>query len=144
MKKNVLVSITSRHGRESGNDAIQSLVHGTYSYIQGKHVIRYEEILEENPGSEPAATRCILKIAEDNISLTKHGQADTEMYFKQGETFESFYDTPFGSLQMRLCTSRLSIKESPEAISAELEYGLDLNENPMGSCRLQIDITFRE
>lgn len=144
MKKNVLVSITSQHSGDGSDHAIQTLVHGTYSYIQGKHVIRYEEILEERSDSEPATTLCILKIAEDNISLTKHGQANTEMYFKQGEAFNGLYDTPFGCLQMRLCTLHLSIKESPGAISAELDYGLELNQSHVGDCCLKIEITFQE
>lgn len=139
MTKNVLVSITSLQKETS--DAIQSLVKGTYSYIQNKHVIRYEEILEENFDSEPATTLCILKIAGDSISLTKRGQADTEMYFKCGEAFDGFYDTPLGSLQMCLRTSRLDITESNETISIDLEYGLDFNCNHISDCHLKIDIS---
>ena len=141
MTKDVLVTITSRHDNYGEHNAIQSISPGTYCYIQGRHVVRYEEILEETIGSEPVATLCILKIGEDSVSLTKRGQADTEMYFKRGEAFDGIYDTPAGSLRMCLRTSRLDITEAEEAISVDLEYGLDLNYSHISDCYIKIDIT---
>lgn len=141
MNQNVLVSITSLHSNGEHSDSIQSVVQGTYSCIQGKHVIRYEEILEETFDGEPPVTHCMLKIAKDSVSLTKRGQADTEMYFKKGEVYDGFYDTPLGSLQMSLRTTHLDITESEHAISIDLEYGLDFNYSHVSDCHMKMEIT---
>lgn len=141
MNQKVLVSITSLHSNGEESDSIQSVMPGTYSYIQEKHVIRYEEILEEAFDGEPPITLCILKITENSVSLTKRGQADTEMFFRQGASFDGYYNTPLGALQMRLYTSRLEILQSEDAISIDLEYGLDFNGSHVSDCHMQIEIT---
>lgn len=141
MTKDVLVSITSHHNNDGDHNTIQFVSPGTYCYIQDRHVIRYEEIPEESFDGNPVTTRCILKIAKDSLSLTKHGQTDTEMYFRLGEAFDGIYETPVGSLQMCLHTSRLDIRETEDAISIELEYGLDLNYSHISDCHIKIDIT---
>ena len=141
MTKNVLVQITSLHQGESDEDSIQSVVQGTYEFTENQHVVSYEEILEESFDSEPATSTCILKIAKDRICLTKHGHTETEMFFKRGESYDSFYETPVGSLQMCLRTSHLSIEETQDHLSVDLEYGLELNCSHISDCHLKIDIT---
>lgn len=144
MTNNVLITITSRHRDQKDSDAIQSVASGVYACIQGRHVVRYEEILTEAFDSEPAATPCILKIAQGSLSLVRRGQINTEMHFKPGESYDGYYDTPAGSMQMCLSTSRLDVTETEDTISVRLEYGLDLNYCHISDYCMKINISSKK
>lgn len=141
MTSNVLITITSRHKNQKDSDSIQAVSSGTYRYVRDKHVICYDEILEETFEGEPITSSCIMKITEDSLSLIRHGQIETEMHFKPDETYNGYYDTLAGSMQMCLRTSFFHITETEDTVSVRLEYSLDLNYSHVSDCCLNIDIT---
>lgn len=143
MTKNVLIEISALHNTGE-QDSIQTVYAGTYAYIQNKHIIRYEEILEESLTGEPAAVQCILKVAPDSVTLSKKGHTHTEMHFKKGEPYETLYNTPLGSLQMRVDTSNLEITEAEDAISLKMDYRLDMNYCHASNCSMEIVITSQQ
>lgn len=141
MKQKVLVAITGSQNGLEDEDSIQTLQPGSYGYIQNKHVIRYEELQEESLTGQPATAQCILKISADSVTLSKKGHTQTEMYFKQGESFDTIYETPLGSLHMGLYTTRLEITEKEDSLSLDLEYSLEMNYSHISDCNIHIQIT---
>lgn len=144
MTSKVLVSITGTHIDEEGEDTVQTVQPGTYKYMQGKHIVIYEEILEESLNVAPVTAQCLLKMAADSVSLRKKGDAHADMHFEAGKSHETLYDTPMGTMHMRLTTTKLQLEEREDYLCLKLEYGLDMNYNHISDCRIQIEITPKE
>lgn len=140
MNDKVLVSITGFHQTEDGQDTIQTQQPGQYAYFQGKHIIRYEELPEEEPGTEPAAIPCMLRLSPEQVILSKRGELRTEMHFACGKTQEAIYHTPIGALQMAITTTRLTMTETENRIEVQLAYRLSLDGNPVSDCELSIEV----
>ena len=76
----------------------------------------------------------------DTVTLTKRGATNTEMTFKKGKTHTAFYETPFGSMQMRLDTTRVDINEENDKIEISIDYGLDMNYSHVSDCTINMII----
>ena len=141
MKEKVLVTITGSHETDGETESIETIQPGNYKFLQGKHFVQYEEVLEESLSGKPVCAKCLLKISEDSVTLTKKGPAQTEMFFKTGEDYTTLYDTPFGSLQMRLYTTALDIQESEDSLTITIDYSMDMNYSHVSDCNIKIKIT---
>lgn len=144
MNSNVLVSIKGLHKTQDGEDTIQTLQNGQYKNILGNHVIRYEEILEDETLPEAATVACMLKITPDSVTLTKKGAACTQMHFERGKTGDTLYHTPLGSLHLTISTTHLEISQTENQIEVEIAYHLDMNASPVSQCELSITISSKK
>ena len=54
--------------------------------------------------------------------------------------YTAFYETPFGSMQMRLDTTRVDINEENDKIEISIDYGLDMNYSHVSDCTINIII----
>ena len=79
-------------------------------------------------------------LSDDTVTLTKRGATNTEMTFKEGKTHTAFYETPFGSMQMRLDTTRVDINEENDKIEISIDYGLDMNYSHVSDCTINMII----
>ncbi len=141
MKEKVLVTITGSHETDGETESIETIQPGNYKFLQGKHFIQYEEVLEESLGSKPISAKCLLKVDKDSVILSKKGPTQTEMHFKTGEDYTTVYDTPFGSLQMKLYTTALNIQETEDSLTITIDYSMDMNYSHVSDCNIKIQIT---
>ncbi len=141
MTENVLVTITGHHLAGGENDSIQTVQPGIYRFIDQKHVIRYEEILEDSIPGPPVSAQCLIKITPDSVTLIKKGEAQTEMFFQKNSTFESIYHTPLGLLHLSIHTTRLELNETGDRICAKLDYNLEMEGTLVSRCSIQIEVT---
>ncbi len=141
MKEKVLVTITGSHETDGETESIETLQPGNYKFLHGKHFIQYEEVLEESLSGKPVSAKCLLKVSENNVTLSKKGPTQTEMYFKTGESYTTIYETPFGSLQMKLYTTALKIQETEDSLTIQIDYSMDMNYSHVSDCNIKIHIT---
>lgn len=142
MKENVLISITGRHMTDEDENTIETKQRGKYAFFQGKHIIRYEEYMEpeDDTDNTPVSIPCMLKIDADNVILSKKGAAPMKMHFSPGTAHNTLYQTPMGSLPLKISTSDLKLTEEDGSILAELTYSLHMNDIPVSECRMSISI----
>lgn len=140
MNENVLISIVGRHLTDDDENTIETKYPGKYAFFQGKHIIRYVEYPEVEENAAPEAIPCMLKIDKNNVILSKKGAAPVKMHFSPGTAHNTLYQTPLGSLPLRINTSELKITEEDGAISVDLSYKLHMNENPISECSMSISI----
>lgn len=141
MTDNVLITITGHHESLDGEkDSIQTVQPGTYRFLREKHIIRYEEILEESISGPPVAADCLLKITKSNISLSKRGDTQTEMFFEKENRFSSLYQTSIGILPLTIYTTGINVSESEDRLFAVLKYTLEWNGAPISHCCLEIEV----
>lgn len=140
MKKEVLVSISGLQYEFDKDDAVEVISIGEYYNRDGKHYVKYEEIMEEVDG----VTSCTLKITENQIDIIKRGASNVHMIFESGKKNMTYYHTPYGDLQVGIFTKNIGVHEDENKILIEINYGLDINYSFISDCQIQIKITPRK
>ncbi len=142
MTKEVIVSIAGLQ-YESEQEAIEVISLGEYYFRNGKHFVLYDELLDQE--SVPNKTvRCTLKIAKNQVELTKKGESASHMVFELGKSHMNYYSTPYGDLMIGVTTKSIEVVEREKELIVELLYGLDINYQYVSECNLTIKITERE
>ncbi len=140
MKKDVLVSISGLQYELDKDEAVEVISVGEYYNRGGKHYIKYEEILEDMDG----VSSCTLKLADKQIDIIKRGASNVHMVFEENTKNTTYYQTPYGELQVGIYTTRISVTEEEDKIIAEINYGLDINYAFVSDCQIQLKITSRK
>ena len=136
MTKNVIISITGLQFEAEVDEAIEVVSRGEYHFRNGKHFLTYEELMEE----EAAVNRCVMKISESGVELTKHGVSNVHMLFEKGNTNLTYYNTPYGELLLTIITKDIQIVEEENHLSLVLHYNLDMNYQHVSECELRVEV----
>ena len=142
MTKDVLVSISGLqmavNETESNDDEpIEVVSAGTYYFKDGKHYIFFEEVAEGIPGVTKTQIRLTGK---ETLEVMKKGISNMHMVFEKGNTNRCFYKTPFGELNLGICTNKIVVDECEDNINIRAEYALDVNFDPLADCTIRINI----
>ena len=124
MTKEVLVSISglqmAANDMESNEDEpIEILSAGTYYFKNGKHYVFFEEVAEGIPGVTKTQIRLIGK---ETLEVMKKGISNMHMVFEKNKNSRCFYKTPFGELNLGICTSQIWVDETEDNINIRAEY----------------------
>lgn len=117
-----------------GDEPIEIVVPGEYYFRNGSHYLRYEEMLEDH--GDPTVN--YIKISPKGMEVRKKGQVNTHMVFEQGKRNMAFYTTSFGTLEMGISATNLELKESDSRLDMKVNYSLDLNQDHVADCCLDI------
>ncbi len=117
-----------------GDEPIEIVVPGEYYFRNGSHYLRYEEMLEDH--GDPTVN--YIKISPKGMEVRKKGQVNTHMVFEQGKRNMAFYTTSFGTLEMGISATNLELKESDSRLDMKVNYSLDLNQEHVADCCLDI------
>ena len=142
MTRDVLVSISGLqmavNTMESIDDEpIEIVSAGTYYFKDGTHYIFMEEVAEGIPG----VTKTQIRIhGKESLEVMKKGVSNTHMIFEKNKNNRCFYKTPFGQLNLGICTSQIVIDEKEDNIDIRAEYAMDVNYEPLADCTIQIKV----
>ncbi len=125
---------------ESQDDEVEVINVGTYSVVNGKEYIRYEEVYDESQERSGS----IIKIDGDSVEVTKKGVVSTKMRFAAGSKNMTYYQTPYGSMSLGIITKNLEIERTEDTISIYLVYGMEVNCEHLSDCDMQITITTKK
>lgn len=136
MEKEVLIHVKGLHMMDApeGDEPIEIVVPGEYYFRNGSHYLRYEEMLEDH--GDPTVN--YIKISPKGMEVRKKGQVNTHMVFEQGKRNMAFYTTSFGTLEMGISATNLVLKESDSRLDMKVNYSLDLNQEHVADCCLDI------
>ena len=142
MNSDVLITINGIQHDIDENDSLQTVQQGKYRLVSDKHIIKYDEFIEETEGSSSAVITNLLKIDTNSstVTLTKKGASSSNMVFQEGLHHKSPYKTPFGTMQMSLLTNKLSIEESEATIDITIHYSLEMNYSHISDCTININV----
>ena len=125
-------------GEES--EAIEVIAPGEYYFRNGKHYFLYDEVME----GQEESTRNIIKVRNDYMELTKKGVVNVHMVFEKNKSNLTYYDTPYGQIQVGIHTRDMDVNVTEDLIQVEVEYGLDINHEAMADCRISMNIRPKE
>lgn len=143
MTKDVLVSIKGLQF-ESGNDeAVEMIAPGEYYMRNGKHYVRYEEIIEGPEGDHDMSMNTV-KIADNQVEIMKKGGSNVHMVFAENQKNLTYYTTPFGNLQIGIFTNHINIQEKEDVIEIKLRYDLEINQSFVSDCEITMFIMSKD
>ncbi len=122
MKKEARITIVGTRV-ESGSETekIEFETEGKYYQKDTTHYIVYEE--SELTGYKGTTTT--LKVAGDEVTLTRFGTNNTQMIFKKGRQYRGYYETMYGSFAMCITPTTVEIRIEPDGGEINVEYLLD-------------------
>ena len=136
MNKDVLRHVRGLQLMETDDEQepIEIVVPGQYYFRNGSHYLRYEEMLDDSAQT----TVNYIKMSSEGVEIRKQGQVNVHMVFEQGKKNKTFYNTPYGTLQMGIAATGLELKESEDDIQMKVDYALDMNEEHVADCYLTV------
>ena len=136
MNKDVLIHVRGLQLMETDDEQepIEIVVPGQYYFRNGSHYLRYEEMLDDFAQT----TVNYIKMSSEGVEIRKQGQVNVHMVFEQGKKNKTFYNTPYGTLQMGIAATGLELKESEDDIQMKVDYALDMNEEHVADCYLTV------
>lgn len=138
MKKDVVVKLVGHQEvLEPNSEEIEVLTTGEYYYKNGRHVLIFDEILEEDMGS----THNIIKIDEKNnkVTVDKKGAITSRMEFHPGEKSVTYYNTPLGGFTMQTTTDNINFGIHDEKLTLDIRYILELNYQHVSENKIHIE-----
>ena len=146
MTKDVLVSIAGlqmavNDMENVDNEPIEVISAGTYFFKDGKHFIFFEEMAEGVPEITKTQIRLIGK---ESLEVSKKGAFNMHMIFEKNKHSRCYYKTPFGQLNLGICTGEIEVEEQEDAIDIRVKYALDVNYEALADCSIQIHVKARE
>ena len=137
MTKDVLITICGIQKRDGETDEpIETVTPGEYYFRNGKHYILYEEVQE----GIAEVTKCMIKIGDDSVDLSKKGASGVHMIFQRDKKTRTSYQTPYGSLMLGFDSKMIRVLESEDMIHLNLEYDLEVEEEHLAECSLTLKV----
>lgn len=131
------VSITMEGIQKGLEDSpVLTTASGSYHIRQDKQYIQFDEQAEEGQGS----IKNMIKIACNQVEMTKKGAINSEMLFDLNRKTEIIYRTSYGTLFFEAQTSRITVSEEEDKIEVILEYCLFSNDELISENRTIIRI----
>lgn len=140
MKKEILLSISGLHLVDGESGSVEVVTAGDYYSRGGKHYILYDEVVEGMSGH----TSNVIKIGENSLEITKKGLMNTRLVLEKGKRHRTVCQTPFGNMEIGLIGQELRVTETEEQIDVRAEYVLEINEENLSECTIEMNIRPRE
>ena len=141
MTKDVLITICGIQKRDGETDEpIETVTPGEYYFRNGKHYILYEEVQE----GLAEVTKCMIKIGDDSVDLSKKGASGVHMIFQRDKKTRTSYQTPYGSLMLGFDSKMIRVLESEDMIHLNLEYDLEVEEEHLAECSLTLIVQAKQ
>lgn len=135
MTKDIVISIRGlQTAEDSQSETVEVIAPGEYYFRNGKHFFLYEEAEE----GKQEITKNIIKVSDDYMEVTKKGIVNVHMIFEKDKKNVTYYNTPFGSLLMGIDAYRVDVRQAEEEISVLVEYALEVNNEHLANCRIQM------
>lgn len=138
MKRDVLVTVKGMQSIEDGQEPeqVEMVAKGDYYFRNGHHFICYNEVIEGY--DEP--TKNMIKVMGGYVEVQKKGMTNTHMVFEESKKNVTYYDTPFGNMEMGISATKIDVTEEEENLDIQIEYALEINDVHTADCRISVNV----
>ncbi len=138
MTRDVLVSVKGLQltDPDSKSEPIEVITVGEYYYRNGHHYVRYEEMMEGFEGS----TSNLIKADQERMEVQRKGATNVHMVFDKDKKNLTYYQTPYGGMEMAISASRIHCTESEKKIDIHVDYALEMNYEHVADCFIEVNI----
>lgn len=140
MNKDVTIKIKGMQKYPEG-ERVETVTEtsGEYFFRNGSHFVKFEEEVE----GFTEVSKCLLKVKEDYVEMTKKGLVDSHMIFEKDKCHRTQYKTHFGVIMMGMQTHHIHMMEEENALAIQIEYELNAEEEHMADCSIRIMVKSR-
>jgi len=122
---------------EMDEEQLEVVTSGRYYEKDGKHYIKYDEVMEGIDGT----VKNLIKINENGIEVTKRGQlTNVHMVFEENKKNMTYYDTPYGNLLIGIAATNFNVNTQQDRIDIQVDYALEINYEYLVDCTIQMNI----
>ncbi|MTK11754.1 MAG: DUF1934 domain-containing protein [Clostridiaceae bacterium] len=139
MKKRAIISVSSKQ-KSDENDVIEVVTPGDFYEKDGSYYAVYKET--EISGMEGTTTT--LKISDDKFSIIRMGSTSAKMEFDKKAKSVSMYNTPYGTLELKIETKTLSVNVGEKGGDIQVNYNLTVSGQTPNNTQLKINIKAQE
>lgn len=133
--KKVILSIKGTQVNPMGEDNKIELI--TEGRLYKKDDVYYIEY-EESTVSGLEGTKTLLVIGDNRVFLERTGAHESRFVFEKGRKYVSYYETPFGSLEMGVFPTRIDYDVDETKGKVDLKYQLDISGKYAGLNELMV------
>lgn len=138
MEKSVIISIQGKQTDTDGSDEVVELV--TQGLLGGDPEHGYRVTYEESKLTGMEGTTTTFQINEDQITMLRRGNLNTEMVFREGEKHVSLYDTEFGGFMVGVDTKKARSDIGQDGGNLELQYVIEVENTVIGTNAFLIEV----
>ena len=136
MTKDVLITVSGLQFEMQEDEAVEVISRGEYYFKNGKHFLVYDEPV----GDEDENSKCIIKISEHAVEVSKKGAINVHMLFEKDVSNMTYYTTPLGDILIEITTHEIVWEETEDSMYLRLTYGLDMNYQHISECELTVKV----
>ena len=133
--KKVILSIKGTQVNPMGEDNKIELI--TEGRLYKKDDVYYVEY-EESTISGLEGTKTLLIVGDNRVFLERTGAHESRFVFEKGRKYVSYYETPFGSLEMGVFPTRIDYDVDETKGKVDLKYQLDISGKYAGLNELMV------
>ena len=139
MKKKAIISVSSKQ-KIDDNDIIEVVTPGDFYEKDGL----YYAVYKETEISGMKGTTTTLKISNDKFFIIRIGSTSAKMEFDPKAKSVSLYNTPYGTLELRIETKVLNVHIDEKGGDIEVDYNLSVSGQTPYNTQLKINIKVQE
>lgn len=132
IETNAAIAIKGTQTADGESDVTELSVIGRLEKTDRGYIIEYTDY------ASPDDNRTVISFNEDTLIMTKLGEINTEMFFKEGVRTNCDYQTPYGNFEIGIFTNLLSIDSDGKGAKIKLEYNIDFNYGFAAENKLEI------
>lgn len=139
MTKEVLIhmkGVQTLAEMQNEEDALEVITAGEYYFRNNTHFLLFDENMEGF--TEP--THNMIKIRPGMMEVRKKGLVNVHMIFERDKKNLALYKTPFGTMEMEIAATKVTMAESEDWIEISAEYALGMNGSLVADCRMEIRV----
>lgn len=114
----VLLTIKGMNISGGETDLVEFVTEGRLFVNANGYLLEYDE--SELMGEQGVTTQVLLEGA--SVTLSRNGEIDTHMVFKENQVFESNLSTPLGMVRMNIMAHHVDSKLKDNSGTLDLEY----------------------
>jgi uncharacterized beta-barrel protein YwiB (DUF1934 family) len=142
MTKDVIISIRGLQfiQQEDEVEPVEVVTPGEYYKKNGHHYLLFDETAEDVEG----VIHNVIKFQKDSLEVRKKGIINVEMIFRENKKTLSYYQTPFGMMNMGIAATDIRLQEEESQINLLVKYALELNESYVADCMIEMNVKSRQ
>jgi uncharacterized beta-barrel protein YwiB (DUF1934 family) len=136
MPVKITVNTTIQNGQEK--ETYELTTFGYYYKKTNSVFLRYEEHMEEG------AIKTVVKISGQEGSILRNGAVNMRLPFYKNKSLTGSYESPYGVLEMKTSTTRISHEFNEDFRKGEIDLLYDLKMEGSNAGTYHLLITFEE
>lgn len=119
-----IISIKNIQSAEDMQEETELITEGRFYKSKDKLYIFYTEDETE----EASNCTVMITVSDNDITISRKGEFNSKMHYREGETEEVIYHTPFGDMLLLLKTLQVDNQLTENGGTLRLVYRLSVNE----------------